>query len=67
MKIEQLKTIDKPKTGQDLPIVEGQEWGNCFVIQRGQASPTYAWFKEGVNLYVAYDKNNKVIGMWQIK
>jgi hypothetical protein len=67
MNANELPVIKKPKTTQDLPWAEGQKWGNCFVIKRGQSSCTYAHFKEGVNLYVGFDENDKVVGMWRIE
>lgn len=58
--------IIKIKTGQDLPIVDGMAWGNCYAVGRQSLSCALAWFAKGVNLYVAFDKDNNILGMWRI-
>ncbi len=58
--------VIKIKTDQDLPIVAGMEWGNCFRVGRGNLSCPLAWFAKGVNLYVGFDKDNNILGMWRI-
>ena len=63
----EIPKIDKPKTIQGYPIVEGMEWGRAYIVTREQIGGPWATFKDGINLYVGFDKDNNVVGMWWIK
>jgi hypothetical protein len=65
--MKQLPVISKPKTLQDYPAVEGMKWGRAYIVTREKMTGPWAHFKQGINLYVAFDKDNKILGMWRIE